>query len=122
MTASRDDTSSSITLLNFALTNVVTCSPPYFTACNSLTMRLFSTIKNRTLELVAFAYALVASTNVVLFFHTSDTITHSSNYTRDMWTSGLGTVHDCTTLWCDSSKDMLCISTSRFSSRIFVSP
>lgn len=65
MTVSRDDTSSSITLLNSTLADDVTCSSPYFVACTSLAMCSFSAIKNLTLGLVASTYAWVASANVV---------------------------------------------------------
>lgn len=115
----RDDTCSSITLFNFALEYDVTCSPPYLAACNSLAIRSFLAIKNLTLEMVASEYDFVASANAVGCLHTLDTITHSSNCPGDMWTSGVGTFRDCTTLCCNSLKDMLCISTSRLSSRIF---
>lgn len=121
MTASRDNTSFSISLLNSALVGVVNYSPPCLVACNSLSMLLFSAIKNQTLKLVALVYALVSLTNVAGCLHTSYTITRSSNYIGDMWASGVGTMCDCTTLCCDLSKDMLCISASILSSRIFLS-
>ena len=122
MTLERDNTSSSITLFNSALADAVTYYPPYFATCSSLPICSFSTTKNLTLELVALAYALVASSNVARCFHTSDTITHSSNCVGGIWTSEVGTLHDYTIFCCDSSKDILCISTSRLSSRVFVSP
>lgn len=122
ITVWRANTSFSIVLLNSALSNVVTCSHPCTAACNSLAMHSFSAINNRTLELVASTYALVALANEVGCFHTLDTITYSSNRPRHTWTFRVGTLCDCTTLCCDSSKDMLCISTSRLYSRIFVSP
>jgi len=65
LTISRDNTSSNIAFLNFALVDAVTYSPPYLVISNSLAMRSFSAIKNLTLELVALAYAFVASANVV---------------------------------------------------------
>lgn len=77
MAISRNDTSSSIALLNFALVDDVTCSPPYLVDCNSLAIHLFLPIKNLTLGLVASTYALVASTIVVGFLSTSDMITRS---------------------------------------------
>ena len=97
----RDNTSSNISLFKSTMVDDVTCSPPYLAACNSLAMCSFSAIKNRTLELVDLTYVLVALANVVGFLCTSDTITHSSNCAGDMWTSKVGTLHDCTTLCCD---------------------
>lgn len=122
MTVSRYNTSSSIDLLNSSLVDVVTCSPHCLFACNSSTMFSFSTINNLTLELVALAYDLVASTNAYGCFFTSDMIIRSSNCAGDTWTSRVGTLRDCRTLCCDLSKDMLCISTSGLSSRIYMSP
>lgn len=121
MTVLRDDTSSSITFLKYSLVDVVTYSRPYLADCNSLAMRSFSAIKILMLELVALTYALLASTNVIRCLHTSYMITHSSNCTRDTWTSGIGTLRDYTTLCCDSSKDMLFISSSELTSRISIS-
>jgi len=83
MAVTRENTSSSISLLNFALADVVTYSPPFFVACNSLAMRSFSAIKNQTLKLVDLTYALVASSNAARFLHTSNTITCFSNDVRD---------------------------------------
>ena len=122
MTVLGDDTSSNITLLNYALTNVVTYSFPCLVACSSLAMRSFSAIKNLTLELVASVYALVSSANAGRCLHTLNTNTRSPICTGDTWTSRVGTLRDCTTLCCDSSKDMLCIFAYGLSSRILVSP
>ena len=60
----RDDTPSSIAFFNSALVDVVALSYPYLASCSSLTMRSFSATKNLTLELVALAYAFLASPNV----------------------------------------------------------
>lgn len=122
MTVSRDNTSYYIALLNSAWVDNVICSPPFLSTCNSLAILSFFAIKSETLELVALTYALVASGNGAGFLRTWDTITHYSNCTGDMWTSRVGTLRDCTTLCCDSSKDMLCISASGLYSRISVSP
>jgi len=122
MAVLRDDTSSSITFFNYSRVDVVTSSLPCLVVCNSLAIRSFSVIKKRTLELVASAYALVALANAIGFFFTSDTITHSLNCAGDVWSSGVDTLRDCKTLWCDSSNDILCIYSSRLSPRFSVSP
>ena len=122
MTVSRDDTSSTIDPLKSTLVDDVTFSPPCFAACSSLAMHSFSTIQNLTLKLVSSTYSLVASTNTTQCMHTSYIIIGSSNYPGDTWTFAVGTLRDCTTFFCGSSKDMLCISTSELSSRILVSP
>lgn len=122
MIVSRDDAPSSIAFFNSALVDVVACSSPYLAACNSLGMRSFSAIKNITLELVASAYAFVASAITAGCLCTLDTITRSRKRVGDAWTSGVGTLRDYTTLCCDSSKDMLCTSASGLSSRISLSP
>lgn len=121
MTILRDDTSSSIALFNSTLVDDVTYSPPYLATCNPFSTYSFSTIKNRTLELVTSTYAMVSLANAYGCLRTSNMITHSSICAGDMWTSRVGTLHDFATLCCDLSKDMLCISTSRLSSWIFVS-
>lgn len=122
MIVSTNNTSSSVTFFNFALVDLVAFSSPSLVACISLAMLSFSAIKNLTFEVVASAYALVASANAVGCLCTSDMFTHSSKYEGDAWTSRLDTLYDFTTLCCDSSKDMLCTSSSGLSSRIPVSP
>ena len=119
---SRDDTLFSISLFNLDLMDVVICSPPRLAICNSLSIRSFSSIKKKTLELVALAYALVALDNANRCLRMLDMITHSSNCIGDAWTSGVVTLRDYTTLFCDSLNEILCISTSGLSSRISISP
>ena len=73
MTMLMDNTSSSIAFFNSTWENVVTRSPHFLVVRNSLSICAFSTIMKQTLELVASAYALVASTNVVGCLRTLDT-------------------------------------------------
>lgn len=122
MTVLMDNTSSSITLLNFSLADDVTYSHPCLTSCNSLAMRSFYAIKNQKIEMVALTYSLVALANVFGCLCTSDMTTHSSNYAGDVWMSGVHTLCNYITMCCDSSKSMLCISASGLSSRMSVSP
>lgn len=102
MTIWRDDTSSIITFFNFAWVDVVTSSPPYLPSYNSLAIHSFFTIKKRTLELVSSIYALVASSNAARCLHMLDTITHSSKFVIDVWSSRVDTLRDFTTLCCAS--------------------
>ena len=77
VTSSRDDTSSSIALLNSTLVDAMTFTSPYLATCNSLSIYSFSDIKNLTLELVASTYALVTLANASGCMHTLDMITRS---------------------------------------------
>ncbi len=120
MTILRDDTSSSITLLNSSWADVVTYSPPLLYAYNSHALVLSSQESNSRASGFVIWFGSIdqpgwMSTHI-------DMITFSSNNMGDTWSSGVGTLSECTTLCCDSSKYMLCISTFGLSSRIFVSP
>jgi len=59
MTVSRENTSSSVSFLNYAREDVITYFHPYFFIYSSLAIRSLSTIKKWTLELVSSAYDLV---------------------------------------------------------------
>lgn len=121
MTVLRDKTSSNIAF-NYALANATTNSPPCLAVCSSLAIRSFSAIRKRTLELVASTYYLVASASAAKCLCTLDTITHSSNYARDVWSSGVDTLRDCTTLCWDSSNEMSYIPPFGWSPKISVYP
>ena len=122
MTVTRDNTSSSIVFFNSARADVVTNSPPYLAICSSLAIHLFSTMRKWTLKIVASSYALVVSANAIGCLRTSDMITRSSNCIEDVWYYEVDIIRDYTTLCWDSSNEMLSISPSSWSPRIFVSP
>ena len=107
---------------NSSRANVVTSSVHCLVVYKSLAIRSFSAIKKRTLELVALAYALVALANAAGCLRTSYMIPPSSNYIGYVCTSGVDTLRNFTTLCCDSSNHMLCISSFGLSPRILVSP
>ncbi len=112
ITISRDNTSSSICFFSSARADIFTKSPPCLATYSSFAIRSFSAMRKLTVELVASTYNLVASTKATGCLHMSDTITHSSTCAGHVWSSGVNTLRDCTTLCWDLLNEMLCISPS----------
>lgn len=113
---------SSIAFFSSSQVDVVTNSPLCLAVYSFLAIRSSSSIRKRTLKLVALTYTLVASSKAARCLHMSKMITHSLTFVWYVWSSRVDTLRYCTTLCWDSSNEMLGISPSGWSPRILVPP